>query len=738
MAYKNSDGNKGAGEAFYNWRYFNSSLKKLDGYKPANINTKGAVDTKDPMKAWGSLIKNGVALAGAVDGYFAQMREKDKEKMRDFLKQNPINKWGDIETQKSFGVYNNPFAKEMIAEQKGQIIAGLANRDWTEAVNRGEFKDLTPEEADQKRFELFQKAKEEYISCNNIQDEQAFDRGLFSIGLESRQKLLEHWTTVNNDIETNSIITDMQTNFLNGISTGKDPLVAIQEVNEKFGILAGTVPPDKLQSFYSNLVKMTAEQPNAEGYIEALGESTIWGTDSKLKDYMGESGWKTIQLQSLNSTIKSNDANFTAWCEAIDGATELIGGAQQLRDLRNQMWKTNGDKNDKKILYLNNAIKKAERFEEAEQKRLLAESAKIQAEADNKEYSRLVLDVMSDKGNLNTSDIQDLKPKGWTSKDLRTYLHDGIASGKVKASDLVNLATNPYPIPSEFQVVQDLFKEYGAKYRSNIMNDITALSRDPNYQIPDRDDYKILGEVATLDPSALAQVMQTTDKSTVAQVLLLADMQKAQGDLGYRDLVKATAQRVQLLKEDGNGVAFKKFTEGVDKALKDGVRSEFGDSRDFMPWEREMYYTIALASAFSGKDPKEAVAYAQNKMGELFIQTNRGLMPRNFIYNPDLRGSPKASEVVDRVAYELSPEVSKNKREVSCYYSSAEDSMIYLDKNYKPIFKMSRAQLNEGIEKYLDKTSKEITEKQVNKVKRQQGGEPEVQQNTDTTLNTGD
>ena len=122
-SYQNSAGNKGVSTEYGQWRYFNSSIKRLGEYSNARLNTRVLDYVPKQELDWMKTITG--AARGAL-GLFEMRRQYSYKKADDWLSKHSLKEYHQLMKDGNVPFQDDPLAMQRLKFRHGEILADIA------------------------------------------------------------------------------------------------------------------------------------------------------------------------------------------------------------------------------------------------------------------------------------------------------------------------------------------------------------------------------------------------------------------------------------------------------------------------------------------------------------------------------------------------------------------------------------------------------------------------------------
>jgi hypothetical protein len=307
MAYKNSDGNTGARAEFYNWKYFNSSLKRLEDYKPSNINVNTQLIKPKPEADWMGLIDASMRNYQNVKDVKTAFNAKKLEKLEKITNEFDPKEWDTKFKEAGIDMTSDKLALDYKAYQTGRIVEGLARQDFIEnQINKGVFKDKTPWEIDL--------AYKQYVTesvgllgdnFKGISENDWFRKGAFGEGIKSREGIIGKALLAQRDQNGRESKINVLAGTAQLIAQGASPkeVEAYFNENNKMGTVfyGEEGARENAMAMFKNL----SGQHNGAKYISYFADKEMAGTGGRTyREVLGDTVIQTMINKSVTEGIK--------------------------------------------------------------------------------------------------------------------------------------------------------------------------------------------------------------------------------------------------------------------------------------------------------------------------------------------------------------------------------------------------------------------------------------------------
>lgn len=336
-SYKNSAGNVGISNEYYNWRYFNSSLQRLGEYRAPTLSggmspvmTEAAIDYMD--------VANRV-FQGYL-GWF-QARKELGDKIGDRL-------WDELGpegykkalAESNVPMQDNPFAMARLKYRYGRSLSTLAQEDFNTRINRGEFVGKEPEEVElafmnSKRQILEEMSPEDYPI--DLKGDYSFQNGFWQDTRIQREKNFVASTDVSNDWFKQDATRQLKGTIGGLVEAGASPdevFSLIPNFEMTYGMY---YDPKEKASFYEDIITNFATVPHGSSYIDYIKDKKVPDTDYTFEDYLGKDFFTDIKVKADNYRFRALGQSFYEFKSQVDNDARSGSVAKLRAQLKDEL-----------------------------------------------------------------------------------------------------------------------------------------------------------------------------------------------------------------------------------------------------------------------------------------------------------------------------------------------------------------------------------------------------------------
>lgn len=451
MPFKTAYGNTSAKTAWGQWAPFSLGLGKLSGY--SGRVPKLSVNNITPPKE--QLDWTNVAM-GVKAGFDNWAQEHDAESAKDvekYLREHSTEELGQLMRERQIPFQDDPWAMAHFNKKMGEIHSGIAEMEFQQKIQNGEYDKLSPEQLDAAHYDF----NNEYLkgvqaSSNGFLDGYAdgshFKEGFFRLTPKQRLTAIGSQQKRQNDILVQkSELADLgKVNaYLSSGTATADGLIDILNDVQNTGGYHRT--PDEVYKFIAGFTKRLPEMgTRGAQLIDELRNREIpgaWGLT--LEQIYSKEGLDTLKVNSLNNQYSSDliaKANFERDITRIARNGDGIAEAT-LKGLLEREAKASGGKETWKSKTIVQGLKQLDIIKQKNQAEARAETKRIQQFALLGQWTKDALEgkaVEDYKSFLRRNAIKEADTEAfWGNIIEGTFASNDVASMQA----VLNLASQP-------------------------------------------------------------------------------------------------------------------------------------------------------------------------------------------------------------------------------------------------------------------------------------------------------
>lgn len=390
-SYKNSSGNTGIANQYGQWRYFNSSLEKLDQGKAARLNTR-ILDV--PNKVSDNYY---TALSNLMDvslkGF--QAYQKDAYDLADkYIDRYGLQAYNKAIVDNEIPIQDNPVAMQRIKYRTGQILSGIEETDFNNRIARGEFVGKSPYEVEVAMIDSKVSAPREaaqYLPYDTEKD-YFFKEGFWAESERQREASYVRNASVTNQWYKEESARQVTALVGKLIDDGNTPDAVFAGIEDWENTQGSYFSPKEKTELYTGILTRASTKPWGRSYIDYLADQKIPGSDMTFRDYYGDDYIRTLQTKADDVKFEADGKAFYDFKTSVDKIKVSPDGIVRLRNMLEEELRNNGNLKTKRTELLYNAIDDAERNQKLLLKSAQAGFAKQQ---DLQSYIEYYTDVVS-------------------------------------------------------------------------------------------------------------------------------------------------------------------------------------------------------------------------------------------------------------------------------------------------------------------------------------------------------
>lgn len=389
MPFKTSFGNTSAKSAWGQWASFSLGLGKLEGYK-GRVPKLSMNNVEAPKE---QLDWTNVAM-GVKAGFDAWAQDHDEKSAKDvekYLSEHSTEELGQLMRERQIPFQDDPWAMAHFNKKMGEIHSGIAEMQFQQKIQNGEYDNLSPEQLDAAHYDF----NNEYLrgvqaNSNGFLDGYAdgshFKEGFFRLTPKQRLTAITSQQKRQNDILVQkSELADLgKVNaYLSSGNATADGLIGILTDAQNTGGYHRT--PDEVYKFVTGFTKRLPEMgTQGAQLIDELRNREIPGAGGlTLEQIYSKEGLDTLKVNALNNQYSSDliaKANFERDITRIarngDGASEVT-----LKALLDREAKASGGKETWRSKIIVQGLKQLDTIRQKNQAEAVADSQRIQRNA---------------------------------------------------------------------------------------------------------------------------------------------------------------------------------------------------------------------------------------------------------------------------------------------------------------------------------------------------------------------
>ena len=298
--YKNSAGNSGISNEYYNWRYFNSNLQKLQKFNAPTLNVAipnvpAEVVNDYANVAW-NLMNMGVGAAEAYQNYSYKLAE-------DYINKVGISGYNKAMKENNVPIQDNPVAMQHLRYLQGKTLSELNQLDFQTKLERGQFIGKSPLEVEKAMLDSKIEAPkdvEEYTPYVT-QDDMFFNQGYWEDTPTQKEQNFLLTTDVNNKYYKEEATRTFTAKIGNLIDSGASPQAienTYKQLQDSMGIYFS---PAESTEFMKGMLTRAGNTAWGGAYIDHLAKVKAPGSNQTYGEILGEDYIKDLKISSENT-----------------------------------------------------------------------------------------------------------------------------------------------------------------------------------------------------------------------------------------------------------------------------------------------------------------------------------------------------------------------------------------------------------------------------------------------------
>jgi len=688
-SYKNTDTSSSIANEFGTWRYFNSNLKKLSGYKAESANIP--VPSKMPIEQevnWVNVV--GDAMVASFEGFEAYRDNVAYKKADDYVKKHSMEDYIQAVKANKIPFQDDPIAMQRLKYNYGSLTRNLAKQDFLNRVNRNEFIGKSREQVDAEMYRSYKQ------SMNSLKDvfpydapnDYFFNQGFWEDSEKDRLDVLLQHQKVSNDW---NIKEKVRTSLVELSSLIQDPTLTGDELNGFLGDVYNTglyhSDPLEQHKLMESTMSIITASPNGFRLLNEIKDKQIPGTNTTYGEYYGDASYKLLLAKADNTRTLADTRQWSDFRLRID---ELERGLdkQTLKALYSQELIANKNTETERSKYIFSAIQGVERAEAALTKKLQADTEtqlkKEQKLRDVTEYLKRTATGVS---------MEDPVVNNFSTNNLRDAFQRGVDAGLFDQDQQMAIARNT-TVPFNSNPARQRFNNTMKSAMSLIGGYMDAYKSNRDGAIPENPpkDIQTIVEIYRKDPVNFRNIVGSDDDGDVYKAQALAFMLDSgrpfaeiiTGMMGFEKLKETKEGRVKL-----NNIR----NDVVKSTLRDpGVKSK--DTLDY--YGKTVLYLLTSNFAITNLNPKDALAKAQEEMNKSLVNFMGATVPISLLNI----GASNGIDAMDQVVSNKLKELNLTEKDVIVQFNPIQNALT-----------VSRADTKDLIERYDSKAILEATDK---------------------------
>lgn len=578
----------GFSRQFEEWRYFNSALERLGGYRPAmvNVNVPRELNVKKELD-WGRVLGESFKLA--MGGLQARQEYVNKE-VDSWLRSHSLEEYKQAVITNSLPFQDDPLAMNRLKYDHGKIAFQLAERDFQNRVDRNEFVGMAPEQVDAEHFKHVRNVLKELNGTFPwaTESDYWFKKGFYEDSeggriktLIAQQKVANDWNVQEGIMQDAALVTAVAEDKN---STADQVLATLKEVTENPKFVHYS--PKQKADLLKNCIEGISNRPDGHYIMDAMADYEVFDGVT-LKDSIGYVDWEKAQIKSRNTAMKMDADTYGQFY--LDLEDRIAKGDYQgiQRDYETEL-AYNGNRMTDKAEMLLKAIPQAK----AQAEKLVL---KAQSDAANdmkdlvKGYMCInYLESLRSGRNTEPNSVFDLQ-----GGDIDRVFWVKMNAGEYTLDDAIAIAKNP---TGNHNPARSYFRRIGSGVLSTMRNQAEDLMNNKGAVI---EKPALLDQVTTAiasDPSAVDIIfgdLPAWDKENLVTLVNAIST-----GLTYQDAIKSMSKHLVLSKTPEGRKEIQRIDERYSRELKkmEGDGEVSGDyySQSYIKTKAEAYHYVGL------------------------------------------------------------------------------------------------------------------------------------------------
>lgn len=275
--------NKSPSSAYGQWQNFSMGLQKLGGYDANIRNPDSKLVPVKQERDWFSDVASGLgALTEGASKLYEDYKERVNVDVEEYKESHSLEEIQKDMVNKNVPFQNDPIAMSLLKRKVGALYYNLADQEFSNKIQNGEFLNKSPEELDKAKFD-FMRNKLKEIAVNNAFDfeneaDKDFVEGFYANSTKSRvASFIENDKVTNKHLVDKSLMTDkanLGTRFSTGIHIVEDFNDAVSNLGKASGIHY-SIP--QLVDLVTAGLEGVASNPEGTELLKKLRHSNIAG-----------------------------------------------------------------------------------------------------------------------------------------------------------------------------------------------------------------------------------------------------------------------------------------------------------------------------------------------------------------------------------------------------------------------------------------------------------------------------
>lgn len=635
--YKNSAGNSGISNEYYNWRYFNSNLQKLQKFNAPKLNiaipnVPTEVVNNYADVAW-NLLNMGVGAAEAYQNYSYKLAE-------DYINKVGIDGYNKAMKENNVPIQDNPVAMQHLRYLQGKTLSELNQLDFQTKLERGQFIGKSPLEVEKAMLDSKIEAPkdvEEYTPYVT-QNDMFFNQGYWEDTPTQKEQNYLLTTDVNNKYYKEEAVRTFTAKIGNLIDSGASPQAienTYKQLQDSMGIYFS---PAETTEFMKGMLARAGNTAWGGAYIDKLATVKAPGSDKTYGEILGADYIKDLKISSEN-TRYSEDLVLRTYDLQNISKLEDEGNFQELSRTATEEFDRYGTDTFRGKLYWEGAKRAL-----AQQKALAKQQAKENQVKIKGASEAIIAHEYNERLRKGDKNFRSDKDKEfWSNESLRlggvadinltqdkiyTDFENKVDTGYYSAKEIAEMADNDY-------VTYNSARTWIQRKGSNVFNDLNAqLNAYANgnlktFEVPEG--LGILMDIYRLNPSSIP--LEDGKEYLMNSILWGVSNNVYTYDQAMRALG-------ELRKQKGTKEG-KEFEGGFNRESSYDLELPIiGDKGDRLRLDQSIRRSVVLMTSYNkmvgNLTTKKALDLTKKQLQDRYYQIGVNMIPKTFFSNPYL------------------------------------------------------------------------------------------------------
>lgn len=655
----------GFSRQFGEWRYFNSALERLGGYRPAmvNVNVPRDLNVKKEMD-WGRVLGESFKLA--MGGLQARQEYVNKE-VDSWLRSHSLEEYKQAVVTNSLPFQDDPLAMNRLKYDHGKIAFQLAERDFQNRVDRNEFVGMAPEQVDAEHFKHVRNALKELNGTFPwaTESDYWFKKGFYEDSeggriktLISQQKVANDWN-VQEGIMQDAALVNAVAEDIN--STPDQIIATLKDVTENPKFIHYS--PKQRVELLKNCVASFSKRPDGGAILDALEDMEVFDGIS-LKDSIGYVDWEKAHIEAEKAKwMRDGDTFF----QDHNTAEEAIarGDVAYFDWAINQEFSSNGNRLTDRAKWLMQGRAKAKTQADVLLRKAQSDAREALAGAAKAGNARAFVEGLRNGMVMYPYNQYDID-----RKDIDDAMWQAFNRGEYTVDQIADIAKNP---TGAYNPARGFFRAVGSACLATMTNQAEELLNNKAAVIEKPKQLDMVASIIANNPQDVDQIFG--DMSQWEKEALVTMINAQSTGLTYQDCIKANSRYLSLSKTDQGRKELQMIDEGFDRLLND-MEGDGEISGDY--YSKSYIKTKALAYYWNGMERKDAIEKARAEFNNAHYNVQGSPVPRSLFNTPNAN----YEDVMERFSDNIEKFIEENpKQEYAYSYNPYMKSFDIVDLN---------------------------------------------------------